>query len=110
MSLPHATSGDLINIRPLGEKLKESVSTALLKTAHLEVMRLVLATGKLFPEHKVEGEVTIQCIEGVIELHAHQKTQILLAGDMVYLAGGEPHSLLAKEDASVLLTILLHQS
>ncbi|MES2535300.1 MAG: cupin domain-containing protein [Pseudomonadota bacterium] len=110
MSLPHASSGDLINARPLGEHLKESVSTALIKTSHLEIMRLVLPTGKSMPEHKVAGEVTILCIEGVIELQAHHKTQILLPGDMVYLAGGEPHALRAREDASVMLTILLHQA
>jgi quercetin dioxygenase-like cupin family protein len=110
MSLPHAGSGALINVRPLGNRLKESVSTALVKTANLEVMRLVLLSGKAMPEHKLAGEVTIQCIEGVIELHAHQKTQILLAGDMVYLASGEPHALQAREDASVLMTVLLRHA
>jgi hypothetical protein len=42
MSLHHAISGEVINIRPLDEKLREAVSTALLKTTNLEVMRLVL--------------------------------------------------------------------
>jgi quercetin dioxygenase-like cupin family protein len=110
MSLHHATSGEVINIRPLDEKLREAVSTALLKTTDLEVMRLVLTAGKWLPEHKVLGEVTIQCLEGAIELEAHQKMQMLRAGQMAYLAGNEPHALRAVEDASVLYTVLLKHS
>ncbi len=45
MSLPHATSGDLINIAPLGDKFEGAVSHAFLKTDHLELMRLVLPAG-----------------------------------------------------------------
>lgn len=110
MSLPHAISGEIISIRPLEAKLQEAFSTALLKTPHLEIMRLILVTGKSMPEHHLAGEVTIQCLEGAIELRAHQKTQTLRAGDLVYLAGGEPHALKALEDASVLVTILLKNS
>lgn len=107
MALPHAASGQLIDVRPLGTKMTEAVSHALFKVEHLELIRLVLPRGKGMPEHAVAGAVTIQCLEGSIELHAHQKVQALQAGELVYLAGGEPHALHALEDASVLLTILL---
>ncbi|WP_293780939.1 cupin domain-containing protein [uncultured Oxalicibacterium sp.] len=106
MALPHATSGQLIDILPLGPRIEETHSNALFKTSQLELMRLVLPRGKGMPEHKVAGAVTIQCIEGEIELCAHGKTQNMRAGQLVYLAGGEPHSLHALEDASILLTIL----
>jgi quercetin dioxygenase-like cupin family protein len=107
MSLSHASSGEVISIRPLGDKLAETVSVALLKTAHLEVMRLVLAKGRSIPEHRVAGGMTFQCIEGAVELQAHGSTRILHAGDLVYLEGGQPYSLHAIEDASILHTILL---
>jgi hypothetical protein len=87
MALPHATSGQLIDIRPLGTRISSSVSNALFKTPQLELMRLVLPCGKGMPEH--------------------QSTQTLRAGELVYLAGGEKHSLHALEDSSVLLTLLL---
>ncbi len=109
MALPHATSGQLIDIRPLGPRIGAAVSNALFKTPQLELMRLVLPRGKGMPEHTVLGAVTIQCLEGVIELHAHQTTQTVYAGGLVYLAGGEPHALHALEDSSVLLTLLLQQ-
>lgn len=107
MALPHASSGQLIDVRPLGEQLTSSTSRAILKTRDLEVIRLVLPAGKSFPEHHVPGEVTLHCLEGKVELTAHGTTQIMHAGDMVYLQGKQPHALRAIEDASVLHTILL---
>jgi quercetin dioxygenase-like cupin family protein len=107
MALPHATSGQVIDVRPLGDKMTEAVSHALFKADQLELIRLVLPRGKGMPEHAVPGAVTIQCLEGRIDVHAHQKTVTLQAGELVYLAGGEPHSVHAVENASALLTILL---
>ena len=106
MALPHAESGQIIDISPLGDRLRSSVSTALFKAEDLEVMRLVLLAGKGIPPHKVSGEVTIQCIEGVVEVSSRE-ARILEVGKMLYLRGDEVHSLRAIEDASVLLTIFL---
>lgn len=107
MALPHATSGQVIDIRPLGPRITDAVSNAIFKAPQLELMRLVLPRGKGMPEHSVPGALTIQCLEGVIELQAHQTTQTVKAGELVYLEGGEPHALHAVEDSSVLLTLLL---
>jgi quercetin dioxygenase-like cupin family protein len=52
---------------------------------------------------------TVQCLEGRIAFTAHDTTRELSAGQMLYLAGNEPHSLRGVLDASVLVTILLHQ-
>lgn len=110
MALPHATSGQVIDVRPLRDRMTEAVSHALFKAEQLELIRLVLPRGKGMPEHAVQGAVTIQCLEGSIDVHAHQTTQRLQAGELVYLAGGEPHAVQAVEDASVLLTILLQHN
>jgi quercetin dioxygenase-like cupin family protein len=108
MALPHAQSGQIIDISPLGSRLRSTVSTALFKAEDLEVMRLVLLAGKEIPPHKVAGELTIQCIEGVVEVSSEQ-AQTLEAGRMMYLRGDEVHSLRAIEDASLLLTIFLER-
>ena len=106
MALPHAESGQIIDISPLGSRLRGTVSTALLKAEDLEVMRLVLLAGKGIPPHKLSGELTIQCIEGVVEVSSDE-ARTLDAGKMLYLRGDEVHSLRALEDASVLVTIFL---
>jgi quercetin dioxygenase-like cupin family protein len=109
MSLHHAISAEIINIRPLGAQISNAVSSALVKTNHLELMRLVLHADKTMPEHAVAGEVTIQILEGALELHANGKVQPMHSGDLVYLEGGTPHALHALQDCSVLMTILLHR-
>ena len=37
------------------------------KTEEMELIRLVLAAGKVLPNHKVAGPITVHCIEGKIE-------------------------------------------
>ncbi|HJV87222.1 MAG TPA: cupin [Noviherbaspirillum sp.] len=106
MSLHHATSGEKIDIRPLGAKLPQTPSTALLRTDELEVMRVVLPKGRSVPEHRIAGEITIQCIEGSVEVQAHDATQVLSAAEMLYLKGNVPYALNALEDSCLLMTIL----
>lgn len=110
MAIPHAASGDLIDVRPLGDRLKQAVSTTLVRADHLEVVRLVLPAGRTMAEHTAAGAITIQCIEGQIEFEAHGKTQTLRGGDMVYLADAVPHAVRTTCDSSLLLTLLLHRA
>ena len=39
-----------------------------------------LKKSKSTPEHKASGAITIQCLEGLIELKAHGKIQTMRAG------------------------------
>jgi quercetin dioxygenase-like cupin family protein len=107
MALTHANSGEVVDVRPLGEGLKRSITTTLIKTDRLEVIRLVLPAGKVITEHRAPGEITVQCLEGAIEFRAHGRSEVLRAGQLLYLTAGEPHAVEAVEDASVLLSILL---
>ena len=106
MALHHAESGEIVDVRPLGEKLKHEVPITLVKTPLLQVFRYVLLEGKEFAEHKVQGGITVQCLEGAIEFTSHERTQLLQAGELVYLAGDVPHALKGVEDSSVLVTIV----
>ena len=108
MSLHHAASGELLHLDPAATGLSEFAAIALVKTDQLEVIRMTMPTGKKIPEHQVAGPITVQCLAGSIELSAHGGVIQLGADDLVYLAGGEAHALLALADSAVLLTILLH--
>lgn len=107
MALPHASSGQLVDVRPLGSQLTSAPSRAILKTSGLELMRMVLTAGRTVPEHRVPGECTIQCLEGRVELTSHGNTLIMREGDLVYFEGGVVHALHAQEDSSLLVTILM---
>jgi quercetin dioxygenase-like cupin family protein len=107
MAIPHAQPGDIIEVHPLGAALPDTTTHALFKTKTVEVVRVVMQKGKAIPEHKTSGEIIVQCLEGKIALKAMNTTKTLTAGQMVYLAGGKPHSVECIEDASFLLTIVL---
>jgi quercetin dioxygenase-like cupin family protein len=107
MAIPHAKPGEIIDVRPLGPAVSVTKTSTLVKTEFLEVLRVVLPKGKEIPTHQVLGEITIQCLEGYVEVMAGTTTRDLQPGQMIYLPGGEPHALKGLEDSSVLVTILL---
>ena len=109
MSIRHVFAGEVISVLPLRERIAESKTSALFKAVDLEVIRIVLRKGKSLPEHTVPGEITLQCLEGCLDLRMEPGTLRMKAGDFVHLLGGQPHSLLAIQDSSALLTVSLRQ-
>lgn len=107
MAIHHAASGEVFDVRPLGAALAQSVTSVLVKTGALELIRLVVPAGKDIPEHQAPGEITVQCLEGAVDFTADGRTQRLAAGQMLYLTTGVRHSLHGVQDASVLVTVLL---
>jgi quercetin dioxygenase-like cupin family protein len=109
MAISHAASGQLVDVQPLADKLADARTTALFKTGMLEVMRVVLPAHKTMPAHQVKGDMTIQCLEGEIDLMANGQTQRMKAGQLVWLAGGIDHALTALQDSSLLVTLVLQK-
>lgn len=107
MAIPHAQPGEIIDVTPLGSRLSAAHTTTLVKTAALEVLRLVLPAGKQIAPHTVPGEITVQCLEGQVTFRVRGQERELTAGKLVYLAGADEHALKALEDSSLLVTILL---
>jgi quercetin dioxygenase-like cupin family protein len=110
MAKAHAESGQLVSVLPLGEHLRNSKTTAVLKAGQLEIVRLVLLAGKGLVEHAAPGEISVQCIEGCIDFTIPGAVRRMRAGDLIHLRAGEPHALMALEDSSALLTIRLCES
>jgi len=91
MAIDHAFPGQAVDVRPLGSRLRGTRTTALFKSADLEVMRVVLVAGKSLPPHvTVDG-----------------KSHVLEPGQLLYLAGHVVHGVTALEDASALVTVAL---
>ena len=59
------------------------------------------------PMHKVSGEITIQCIEGELDVQVDGNSTRLLAGQLMFLLGSVPHSVTAVANASALVTLVL---
>jgi quercetin dioxygenase-like cupin family protein len=109
MAIPHAHSGQPIDVRPLGSRLHSEKTIALFRSDELEVMRVVLLAGKSLPPHKVPGEITIQCVEGRIDVTVEGQSHVLGAGQLLFLSGHELHGVVALEDSSALVTIVLRK-
>lgn len=107
MALPHAQPLDIINVGALGPKLAQSVSTSLIKTARVQLLHLVLPAHLDQPQHHVDDECVIQCLEGDVEVTMPGGSRRLGPGQLVVLPARQTHGLRARSDSAVLLTLLL---
>jgi quercetin dioxygenase-like cupin family protein len=109
MALPHAQPMDVINVGPFGDGLQGQVSTSLIKTDRMQLLHMVLAPHQDVPQHHVDDECTIHCLEGIVEVVTGGGVRQLRAGNVVLLPAKERHSLRARDQAAaVLVTLLLH--
>jgi len=106
MALRHANAGQIVDLQPLGAALKQARTSAIVKSGLFEAVRLVVGAGRDIKPHKVDGPITLHCLEGRALLRLPTETLELTAGQWVYLDAGEPHSVSGIEDSSFLLTIL----
>jgi quercetin dioxygenase-like cupin family protein len=107
MALPHAHPLDVINVAPLGAELQGTVSTSLIKTSRLQLLHLVLAAHQDHPERSVDDECTLHCLEGEVEVVMGSGVRHLRPGNLVVLPAEQKHSLRARTDCAVLMTLLL---
>jgi quercetin dioxygenase-like cupin family protein len=91
---------------PLGKAVGAATSTTLMKSAGLELIRLVIPAGKEIPAHRAPGEITVQCIEGHVAFEHDGHAVDLHAGDLLHLCPQESHALKGISDSSVLVTRL----
>ena len=106
MALLHAKPREVVDLRPLGEKLGQVKTAAIVKASSFEAIRLVVLAGQAIPSHQVSGHMTLHCLEGRVSLDLKHSSIDLNAGEWVYLGSGEPHSVKGIKNSSLLLTIL----
>lgn len=107
MALPHAQLMDIVNVAPLGDALANAVSTSLIKTDRLQLLHMVMRAHQDQPQHHVSDECTIHCLEGDIEVVMPAGNRRLRAGQLVVLPAGEKHSVRARADSAILVTLIL---
>ncbi len=107
MALPHAQLFDVIRVAPLGPALLEAFSTSLIKTERLQLQHQVLPARYDQPEHHVDDECTIQCLEGDVEIVTAGGTRRLGPNELVVIPARQRHSVRARADSALLVTLLL---
>ncbi|WP_416193118.1 cupin [Nitrobacter sp. TKz-YC01] len=106
MAMHHASPEEVFDLAPLGPKLKDVRTTAVVKSEAFEVVRLIVHAGTDIKAHQVDGPIMLHCLKGRALLGLPETSLELSAGQWVYLEGRVPHSLRGIEDTSLLLTIL----
>jgi quercetin dioxygenase-like cupin family protein len=76
----------------------------LFKTDNLTSVLICMHTGSRIGENSIDGTVTIQVVEGEVELTADEEVITLHTGQVVMLHQEVTHSLLATEETVMLLT------
>ena len=109
MALPHANHLDVINVAPLGDQLQGTVSTSLIKTDRIQLLHMVLAPHQDQPQHHVDDECTIHCLEGDVEVLMPSGNRRLGPGQLVVLPAKQRHGLSARTTSALLVTLLLHR-
>ena len=114
MALEHLAPGQTQALLPDRALPTGFESRALFKGQELEVIQLLMGEGQRMLDHRVDGEITLQCLKGCVDVISHpvgshdpRPKARLTEGELLYLGRGEPHQLLAVVSSVVLLTIAL---
>ncbi len=102
-----AKPGEILSVGSLGAALASSKTRILAKTGEFELRRLIVPAGKELSEHKAQGALIVQCLEGQVAFTALGMTQTIQGGELLYLPAAEPHSVKGLQDASLLLTVIM---
>ena len=78
---------------------------ALMRHGPVTVILIVFDAGGLLREHQAEGVLTIHVLSGRLQLVVDEEAREMAAGDLMALAAGVPHSVLALAPSELLLTV-----
>src|SRR5690242_5885937 len=106
MAVKHASSGEIIDLAPLQNRLANARTKALVKAGSFEAVRLIVHKDSEIAPHQVAGAITLHCLEGRVLVGLDRGDLDLAAGQWLYLEGSVRHSLRGIEDSSLLLTIV----
>jgi quercetin dioxygenase-like cupin family protein len=83
----------------------DRLAKTLAKEGPLALVLSLMRAGAKAEEHSAAGPVTVQCIEGTLRLYTGGHPLDLVAGEIVVLDAGVPHSHEAVTDCAILLTV-----
>ncbi len=80
-------------------------ATTLLREEGLRCFLLHLKASEEMPEHKTRGAITVQCLQGQVLFVEGDDKVDLTPGVVISVAGNAPHSVIARLDSLLLITV-----
>ena len=80
-------------------------ATTLLREEGLRCFLLHLKASEEMPEHKTRGAITVQCLQGLVLFTEGEDRAELVPGAVISVRGGSPHSVLARSNSLLLVTV-----
>lgn len=97
--------GDIIDLHSFVTAPDTSQQFVLVDSGDVKIIQLHVAMGSEIPLHEAEGEVIIHCLNGSVAVQTMGTPHELEIGQLLYLAQGEPFTIRARTQASVIVTI-----
>jgi quercetin dioxygenase-like cupin family protein len=97
---------DQLRAEPTWESRDRNAIT-IVKEGDLRLTLTCLKRGARMDEHRTDGFVCLQVLEGGLRVVVDGETQHLGVGEVIVLGRGVPHEVTAVDDAAFLLTIAL---
>lgn len=91
-------------------KSSDRNAVTLFKSDKLRILVIALHSGAELKTHTAPGVITVQVLEGAMSFHANDRSVELSEGQMVTLASGVPHGVVARKESVFLLTIALQEN
>ncbi|MBN2721815.1 MAG: cupin domain-containing protein [Campylobacterales bacterium] len=79
--------------------------TKMLETPTSKEIRICMAKGNIMKEHTAPGAITIMVLSGEVNIGSNDKNITVQDGEMIYFDAKVPHSLEAKEESIIRLTL-----
>lgn len=111
MALPHAQPLEIIDLaieppHPGPPAPDAPLGTSLLRSAGLQLLRLRLSARRSLPDHRLPGEASLHCLSGEVIILTPTRPIRLGPGQLLALPAGEPHSIEARVDSVLLVTLV----
>lgn len=104
--LSFSLAEEIATLRGQLDAASNRIARTLIKNAPLTVTLVGVKPGGALQEHTATGPITIQVLEGSMELTWHGSRSRLEAGALITLDDGVPHSVSSTEGAIFLLTVV----
>ncbi|GMV94881.1 MAG: cupin [Candidatus Hydrogenedentes bacterium] len=106
MAIKHAEPGEVIDLKTYGGEKTDTHTIALMKAKHFETVRLFIRAGSTVPPHKVNGPIAVHCLRGDAVFFVKSEPRALRAGNWLHIEGGKVHTIEARTDCVLLVTII----